>query len=188
MKRSSKIRFFCRGAPMLFYPAALPLSSKTLTYTAGLIRGYRRQIGSCWRKLSPGRQALLVLAYLRKGETFNELAAGFGVGTTTAWRYATETVALLAARSPKLPHALAEAKQAGHAYVVIDGTLIPIDRVAADRPFYSGKHRRHGMNLQGFRRPLGRDLVGSAPAQLTGIVAGQWAYTVIIATVPPCAA
>ena len=48
MKRSSKIRFFCRGAPMLFYPAALPLSSKTLTYTAGLIRGYRRQIGSCW--------------------------------------------------------------------------------------------------------------------------------------------
>ena len=31
---------------------------------------------------------------------------------------------------------------------MIDGTLIPIDRVAADRPFYSGKHRRHGMNLQ----------------------------------------
>jgi hypothetical protein len=38
---------------------------------------------------------------------------------------------------------------AGHAYVVIDGTLIPIDRVAADRPFYSGKHRRHGMNHSG---------------------------------------
>src|SRR5215472_14933498 len=26
--------------------------------------------------------------------------------------------------------------------------LIPVDRVAADRPFYSGKHRKHGMNLQ----------------------------------------
>ena len=26
---------------------------------------------------------------------------------------------------------------AGHAYVILDGTLIPIDRVAADRPFYS---------------------------------------------------
>ena len=163
MKRSSKIRFLCPGAPMLFYPAALPLSSKTLTYTAGLIRGYRRQIGSCWRKLSPGRQALLVLAYLRKGETFNELAAGFGVGTTTAWRYATETVALLAARSPKLPHALAEAKQAGHAYVVIDGTLIPIDRVAADRPFCSGKHRRHGMNLQVISSPGGEVLWVSGP-------------------------
>jgi hypothetical protein len=28
-----------------------------------------------------------VLAYLRKGETFAELAAGFGIGTATAWRY-----------------------------------------------------------------------------------------------------
>jgi hypothetical protein len=27
----------------------------------------------------------------------------------------------------------------GMAYVVIDCTLIPIDRVAADRPFYSGE-------------------------------------------------
>jgi hypothetical protein len=31
--------------------------------------------------------------------------------------------------------------QAGHAFAVIDGTLIPIDRVTADRPFYPGKHR-----------------------------------------------
>ena len=38
------------------------------------------------RKLNPGQQALLVLAYLRTGETFTELAAGFGIGTTTAWR------------------------------------------------------------------------------------------------------
>src|SRR6266481_4227651 len=91
----------------------------------------RRQIGSPWRKLGPGQQSLLALAYLRKGETFAELAAGFGIGTATAWRYVSETVALLAARSPKLNRALASAKTAGHAYVVIDGTLIPIDRVAA---------------------------------------------------------
>ena len=133
---------------MLFYRAALPLSSRTLNYAAGIIRRHLKAIGSRWRKLSPGRQALLVLAYLRKGETFGELAAGFGVGTATAWRYVTETVALLAARSPKLRQALRDAKKAGHAYLVIDGTLIPIDRVAADRPFYSGKHRKHGMNLQ----------------------------------------
>jgi Helix-turn-helix of DDE superfamily endonuclease len=72
---------------MLFYRAALPLSSRTLTFVSGLIRRYRVSIGSCWRKLNPGQQALLVLAYLRKGETFAELAAGFAVGTTTAWRY-----------------------------------------------------------------------------------------------------
>jgi len=148
---------------MLFYPAALPLSRKTLSYTAGVIRRHRAQIGSPWRKLNPGQQALLVLAYLRKGETFADLAAGFGVGTATAWRYVTETVALLAARSPKLRQALAKARQAGHAYLVLDGTLIPIDRVAADRPFYSGKHRRHGMNLQVIAGPAGEILWVSGP-------------------------
>src|SRR5689334_4738653 len=148
---------------MLFYPAALPLSRQTLTYTAGVIRRHRKQIGSPWRKLNPGQQALLVLAYLRKGETFADLAAGFGIGTTTAWRYVTETVGLLAARSPKLHRALADATQAGHAYVVLDGTLIPIDRVAADRPFYSGKHRRHGMNLQVIATPAGEIVWVSGP-------------------------
>ena len=83
--------------------------------------------------LNPGGQALLVLAHLRKGETFTELAAGFGIGTATAWRYVRETVSLLAARSPRLCRALAQAKDAGYAYLVIDGTLIPIDRVAAGR-------------------------------------------------------
>ena len=153
---------------MLLYPAALPLSRQTLDYTAGMIRRHRRQIGSCWRKLSPGRQALLVLAYLRKGETFAELAAGFGISTATAWRYVNESVALLAARSPKLRQALREAKKAGHAYLVIDGTLIPIDRVAADRPFDSGKHRRHGMNLQVIAGPDGDIVLGVRPSARRG--------------------
>ena len=61
---------------MLFYRAALPLSRQTLTYTAGIIRRHRAQIGSPWRKLNSGQQALLVLAYLRKGEMFAELATG----------------------------------------------------------------------------------------------------------------
>jgi hypothetical protein len=162
------IFIICRGASLLFCRAALPLSSRTLTYTAGVIRRHRRQIGSPWRKLSAGQQALLALAYLRKGETFAELAAGFGIGTATAWRYATETVALLATRSPKLRKALREATKAGHAYVVIDGTLIPIDRVAADRPSCSGKHRRHGMNLQVIASPDGGILW--VPGPLPGAV------------------
>jgi hypothetical protein len=140
---------------MLFYRAALPLSRKTLNYAAGIIRRHRQSIGSLWRKLNPGQQALLVLAYLRKGETFAELAAGFGVGLATAWRYVNETVGLLAARAPRLRKAVRDAKKAGHAYVIVDGTLIPIDRVAADRPFYSGKHKRHGMNLQVIASPTG---------------------------------
>jgi hypothetical protein len=143
---------------MLFYRAALPLSSRTLNYAAGLIRRHLKAVGSRWRKLSPGQQALLVLAYLRKGETFEHLAAGFGIGRTTAWRYVNETVELLAARAPKLRKAVRDAKRAGHAYVILDGTLIPIDRVAADKPFYSGKHKKHGMNLQVIASPDGEVL------------------------------
>src|SRR5215470_13011066 len=101
MKRSPQ-PFTCPGASMLFYRAALPLSRATLTYLAGVIRRHRKQIGSAWRKLNRGQQALLVLAHLRNGDTFAALAAGFGVGTATAWRYGHETVALRAARSPKL--------------------------------------------------------------------------------------
>ena len=160
---------------MLFYPASLPLSRQTLTYVTGIIRRHRAQIGSPWRKLPPGRQALLVLAYLRKGETFAELAAGFGTGTGTAWRYVTQTVGLLAARSPKLRKALRDAGQAGHAYVVIDGTLIPTGRVAADRPFYSGKHHRHGMNLQVISSPDG-DIVwvsGALPGAVHDLTAAR---------------
>jgi len=140
---------------LLFYRAALPLSARTLNYAAGVLRRHLKAIGSRRRKLNPGRQALLVLAYLRKGETFADLAAGFGIGRTTAWRYVNEVVELLAARAPKLRQAVRDAKRAGRAFVLLDGTLIPIDRVARDRPFYSGKHKKHGMNLQVIASPDG---------------------------------
>jgi len=160
MKRSTKIRIVRRGASDAVLPCRAAVVRQT-TNTAGLIRRDRRQIGSPWRKPGAGRQALLVLAYLRKGETFAGLAAGFGIGTATAWRYVTETVGLLAAGSPRLRDALAAA--AGHAHLILDGTLIPIDRVAADRPFYSGKHHRHGMNLQVIASPAGELVWVSGP-------------------------
>lgn len=140
----------------MFYRAALPLSRQTLSFTAAIIGRHRESIGSLWRKLNPGRQALLVLVHLRKGEPFAQVAAGFEVGTATAWRYVTETVALLAARAPKLRRAVRDAKRAGFPFVVLDGTLVKTDRVAADRPFYSGKHRCHGMNLQVIAGPGGQ--------------------------------
>jgi DDE superfamily endonuclease/Helix-turn-helix of DDE superfamily endonuclease len=165
---------------MLFYRAALPLSSRTLTFVSGLIRRHRKSIGSCWRKLNSGQQALLVLAHLRKGETFADLAAGFAVGTTTAWRYVQETVALLAARAPRLRQAVRAAKKAGYAYVVLDGTVISVDRVAADRPFYSGKHKKHGMNLQVIASPDG-DIVwvsGALPGSVHDKKA-EWIWGVL---------
>ena len=147
---------------MLFYRAALPLSSKTLAFVSGIIRRYRKSIGSCWRKLNPGQQALLVLAYLR--ETFAELAAGYTVGVTTAWRYVNETTELLAARSPKLRTAVRAAKKAGWAFAVLDGTLIPSDRCAGKKTskkgkeidtWYSGKAREPAGNVQALAAPGG---------------------------------
>ena len=132
---------------------------------SGIIRRHRASIGSCWQKLNPGQQALLVLVHLRKGETFAQVAAGFGVGTATAWRYVKEAVALLAARAPKLRKAVRDAKKADYAYVVLDGTLIPIDRVAADRPFYSGKHR----NIRRSASPLSPE----SPMFGAGVLCGQ---------------
>jgi hypothetical protein len=140
---------------MLFYRAALPLSRQTLTFVSRLVRTHRREIGSPWRALNPGQQALLVLVHLRKGEPFAQVGAGFGVSTTTCWRYVNEAVELLAVRAPKLRAALRKARREKMAYVIIDGTLIPVDRVAADRPFYSGKHKRHGVNLQVIASPDG---------------------------------
>jgi len=70
----------------LFYRAALPLSHQTLGFVSGLVGVHRRAIGSPWRALNAGEQALLVLVYLRKGEPFAEVGAGFGVSTTTCWR------------------------------------------------------------------------------------------------------
>lgn len=45
------------------------------------------------------------------------------------------------------------AEAAGHSCLILDGTVIPIDRVAADRPFCSGKHRLRGMNVQVLASP-----------------------------------
>jgi len=128
---------------------------------ARLVARHRRAIGSRWRRLVPGRQALLVLAHLRCGDTYARLAAGFRIGIATVYRYIRETVDLLAALAPTLHDAIRVAR--AKAYVILDGTLLPIDRVAADRPYYSGKHKRHGMNVQVLADPLGR-LVWASPA------------------------
>lgn len=160
---------------MLFYRSSLPLSRQTLQYVTGVVGRHRKQTGSKGRALPPGTQALMTLAYLKNGETFAQLGAGFGVGTTTAWRYVNETVTLLSARSPTLSRALAKACKDGLLYLVLDGTLIPIDRVKADQPFYSGKHKKHGMNLQVIASPDGTILwvSGSLPGSVHDLKAAR---------------
>ncbi|MEV8043541.1 IS5 family transposase [Streptomyces griseoluteus] len=151
---------------MLVYPSGVDVSSSALRFLAARLREHRRALGTRWRRLNAGRQALLTLAHLRNGQPYAQLATGFGIGTTTAYRYITEAVNLLAALAPTLTEAARAAST--KAYVILDGTLLPIDRIAADRPFYSGKHKKHGMNVQVIADPKGR-LMWASPA-LAGAV------------------
>ena len=139
---------------MLVYLSAVDLSSRTLQRLAGLLAGHRRRIGSRWRRLTCGRQALLVLAHLRCGDTYARLAAGFRIGIATVCRYIREAVDLLAALAPTLEQAMETVRR--KAYVILDGTLLLIDRIAADRPYYSGKKKHHGLNVQVLADPAGR--------------------------------
>ncbi|MGB8938794.1 MAG: IS5 family transposase [Streptomyces sp.] len=151
---------------MLVYPSGVDVSSSALRFLAARLREHRRALGTRWRRLSAGRQALLTLAHLRNGQPYAQLAAGFGIGTTTVYRYITEAVELLAALAPALAEAVRAASM--KAYLILDGTLLPIDRITADRPFYSGKHKKHGMNVQVIADPKGR-LLWASPA-LAGAV------------------
>jgi hypothetical protein len=147
------------------YPAEMTVSSRALTTLADALRHHRTQRGTRWRRLDVGTQALLVIAHLRKGETYTDLASGFGVGTTTVFRYIREALDVLAALAPTLAEAIAVAL--GKAFVILDGTLLSIDRVGMvggrDRPYYSGKHKRHGVNVQVLADPVGR-LIWASPA------------------------
>lgn len=142
---------------MLVYPSGVDVSSSALRFLSAKPRQRRRELGTRWRRLSAGRQALLTLVHLRNGHPYAQLATG----TTTAYRYVTEAVDLLAALAPTLADAVRAASM--KAFVLLDSTLLPVDRIAADRPFYSGKHKRHGMNVQVLTDPFGR-LLWTSPA------------------------
>jgi Helix-turn-helix of DDE superfamily endonuclease len=119
------------------YPAGITVSNHALITVSDALRQRRTLVGTRWRRLSAGQQALLVVAYLRKGETYADLAIGFGIGTTTVFRYLREALDVLATFAPSLQQAMLVAS--GKAFVIIDGTLLPIDRVGMasgrDRPY-----------------------------------------------------
>lgn len=150
---------------MLVYPSSMTVSTRALRLLADALRAHRAEIGTRWRLLDSGRQALMVLAHLRKGETYQDLAVGFGVSAATAYRYLREGKQVLAAQAPTLDQAMQVARR--KAYVTLDATLVRIDRVATasgnDRPYYSGKHKAHGVNVQVIADPFAT-LIWASPA------------------------
>ncbi|MDQ0401485.1 hypothetical protein J2S50_000034 [Streptomyces sp. DSM 40167] len=145
---------------MLVYPSSIGLSSSTLRHLTKQLAARRREIGTRWRRLPAGRQALLALAHLRCGDTYAQLATWFKIGIATVYWYIREAIEILAALAPTLAKVMEAVRK--KAFVILDGTLLPIDRITADTPYYSGKHKRHGMNVQVLTDPFGRLLWASA--------------------------
>ncbi|WP_367141170.1 MULTISPECIES: transposase family protein [Streptomyces] len=137
---------------MVTYRAILDVPSDLVSWLENLIAARRSDAGGTWRTLTSWDQAVLLLVWLSKGDTFPQLAAHFGVSTDTAWRYVNKGVEALAALAPTLADALESAGPERR--LLLDGTLIPTWRCTAvtaeanPDPLYSGKHREHGMNIQ----------------------------------------
>ncbi|GJF33658.1 hypothetical protein KNE206_63580 [Kitasatospora sp. NE20-6] len=148
--------YLCRPPLEIHRGIMLDVPYELVEHVSWLICTRRRELGSRWRKLSCFRQALPVLAHLRKNETLAQIGAAFGVPEATAWRYVDETIEVLAAWAPGLREALAVLGEGD--FVIVDGTPIPTDRIAADEPYHSQKHRKHGMNVQVIATPDGTPL------------------------------
>jgi uncharacterized protein YndB with AHSA1/START domain len=106
----------------LVYQRALPLSRQTLSFVADLLRAHLKKTGSRWRKLPPGRIALIVLATLRHDHRLAGMAGGNGVPASTIDWWTWEIIGLLAARAPPpgpRPH---HDQKAGGEVVLPDGT------------------------------------------------------------------
>ncbi len=64
---------------------------------------------------------------------YARLATGFDIGVATVFRYIREVINVLAALAPTLTEAMKTIRT--KAFVILDGTLLPIDRIAADTPY-----------------------------------------------------
>jgi hypothetical protein len=111
-------------------------------------------------KLRPSQRAIVALVYLREHTTLAKLAAGFRISEGTAHAYVHSVTTLLAARTPSLTWALRRARPE---YVLVDGTIAECDRVGDRESDYSGKARRHGVNIQAVTGPAG-ELLWYSPA------------------------
>lgn len=145
------------------YRSVLPVDREVVVWFADRLTAQRRKIGSRkgTRALGAWSQAVLVLRWLFDGTRMRQLTGDNRIGSSTGYRYLHEGLDVLAAQVPTLAEAIKAARAAGHEHLSLDGTLIPTDRVRVEGPtkdvdlWWSGKHHRHGANLQVLSVPDG---------------------------------
>jgi hypothetical protein len=151
------------------FRAGVKVSAGTCEDLAGSLRRRHERTGTRWRLLSPLAQAVLTVAFLRTNLTFDELAAGFGISRATCWRNVTEGISALADRGRRisLKDVARLAAKMGWEYLIVDGTHVPAvtfgRKTGGQRAYYSGKHKRHGLNVQTVCSPHGDLLWAAAP-------------------------
>ena len=145
------------------YTAVLDVSEDSVLFLSGLLHAERIRRGTRTdtRALGTYKQAVLALRWLFDDTRISQLARDNGIGLSTAYDYRDEAIGVLADRKPSLHGALLAAKAAGHTHVILDGTLIPTDRISTPGPtrgvdlWWSGKHHHHGGNIQAVSAPDG---------------------------------
>ena len=147
--------------------ASLDVSASVLKAVTGWIARHRRRPGArpAQRAGTVHIQVVLVLRWLRHPLDLRTLAAEAGISIATAYRYLHEALDVPAEHAPNLADVLARAHAAGLAFVCLDGTLIPTDRVAAHAErghhrWYSGKHHAFGGSVQVLCDPQRLPVVG----------------------------
>ena len=117
--------------------ASLDVSLPVLRAVTGWVARHRRRPGTrpAQRAGTVHSQVILVLRWLRHRLDLRLLARDAGVSIATAYRYLHEGLDVIAAHAPALADVLNRAHAAGLAFLCLDGTLVPTDRVApAPRP------------------------------------------------------
>lgn len=147
---------------MITYRATLDVPHETVARVSRWLQAHRarhdirpwQRAASCWT------QAVLVLRWYKDNSKIRLLARDAGISQATAYRYLHEAIDVIAEHAPNLDEVLAEGKVTGWAFVCLDGTLIETTRCSARSAagydlWYSGKHHRHGGNVQVLTDPSG---------------------------------
>ena len=151
------------------FRAGVRVSAGTVRDLAASLRHRHRRNGTRWRLLDPVAQAVLVIAFLRTNLTYAELAAGSGISESTCWRDIREGIGVLAdwGRRISLADVARLAVKMGWDYLIVDGVHVPAvtsgRKTGGQRAYYSGKHKRHGLNVQTVCSPDGELLWAAAP-------------------------